>query len=523
MKKILSLVLALAMVLSLAITACAESEVYRYDEPITLKISVFDRGTAGGTAVDNNYYTDWIQKNFGDPRNINIEWTVIPRSEEVQKLNILMASGEAPDICFTYDGSLLNNYVAQGGLYELTDLVEKYGTHLKEFLGQQVLNAGRLNGGLYTIPARRVVIAAFNCFIREDWLEKLNMEIPTTKEELLTVLRAFRDNDMNGNGDPTDEIPWALASDARLGYIVQKSFLKDLSDRTLACVPAPYIDGYKDFCLFMNQLYHENLISPDFALDKADLMFNDITAGKVGMYEQVYDHPIRVSPGILSALQAYEPDAKLTAFTAFESVLDSSKRYHSMYGAHGLMNFIPIYSQHPEAAMMYLDWLCEYETIFFLQNGVEGITYDLNEDGVPVVKNPDEANHDKFFNSVQNIDYTLLVNGQWLDTEEKTMKAQAMSYQGFADEYENIYKVAHIDPLNTSFTFETLLEASAQYGTSLDDFEKEMVTKVIMADPAEAGALFDQLLAQYMDMGGRAVMEEKMAAWDAAEAAKAAE
>lgn len=518
MKKILSLMLALAMVLSIAPMALAEEEqVYRFDTPVTLKISVFDRGNAGGTAPDNNYYTQWIQENFGDPRNITIEWTVIPRSEEESKLNILMASGEAPDLCFTYNSSLVSNYVAQGGLLELSGLVEKYGAHMKDFLGQTVLDAGRFDGGLYAIPARRVVLADQGFFIREDWLEKLNLPMPTTKEEFVNVLRAFRDNDMNGNGDPSDEIPFAVGNDIYNMRIAILSFLDDVSDRTIACMPWPTLPGYKDFVLFLNQLYNEGLMSPDFALDTSNLN-NDLTSGKAGSYFSNYDHPIRVSPGILSALQAYVPEAKLTPVQCFENVADPTKYYHAMYGPQGLMNFIPVFSKQSEAAMMYLDWLCEYDTIFALQNGVEGITYDLNEDGIPVVKTPDEANHDKTFNSMQNIDYTLLINGQWLDSEEKMMKAQAMSYQEYADLYEQEYIVGNTDPINTGWHFETILEAGAQYGTSLTAYEKEMVTKVVMSDPAEAPALFDKMLNQYLSMGGQAVMDEKLAAWDAAHA-----
>ncbi|MGN1021479.1 MAG: extracellular solute-binding protein [Aristaeellaceae bacterium] len=521
MKKILSLVLALAMLMSIGLTANAEtasSDVFRYDETVTLKISVFDRGNAGGTAPDSNYYTQWIQENFGDPRNIKIEWTVIPRSEEVAKLNILMASGEAPDLCFTYDGSVVSNFVAQGGLVELSDLLDQYGPNIKALLGDQVINAGRYDGGLYAIPARRVVIATQGMFIREDWLEKLGLEMPTTKEEFLNVLRAFRDNDMDGDGDPSNEIPYAMGSDLRGHEQLKLSFFDDLSDRTIACMAWPSLPGYKDYALFLNQMYNEGLISPDFALDTSDLLYNDITAGKAGGYTYNYDHPIRVSPGILSALQTYEPDAKLSVLNCFESVTDPTKYYHAMYAAYGLMNFIPVYSQHPEAAMMYLDWLCEYDTIYFLQNGVEGITYDLNEDGIPVVKTPDDDNHDKTFNSMQNIDYTLLINGQWLDSEEKLMKAQSLSYQGYADLYEPMYIVGNTDPITTNWHFETVLSADAQYTTSLVAFEKELLTKVTMAKPEEASALFDQLLAQYMSMGGQAVQDEKLAAWDAAHA-----
>ena len=525
MKKILSLVLALAMLLSMMLTATAEeAEVYRFEEPITLKVSVFDRGNAGGTAPDDNYYTKWIQENFGDPRNITIEWVVIPRSEEEAKLNQLLAGGAetAPDLCFTYNGNLTGSYVEQGGLLELTDLLNEYGPNIKKLLGENVINAGRKNGGLYAICARRVNIADQGVFIRKDWVEKAGLAMPTTKAELLDVLRYFRDNDMDGDGDPTNEIPWAFSSDLRVGSsaIFSLSFLKDVSDRTMACSPRPMIDGYKDYALFLNQMYHEGLMSPDFALDKTEVYFNDLTSGRAGVYQSNWDHPIRVSPGILAALQTYLPEAELAPLECFESASDPTKYYHGMYGAHGLNNFIPVYSKHPEAAMMYLDWLCRPEVIFALQNGVEGITYDLNEDGVPVVKNPDEANHDKTFNSMQNLDYTLLINGQYLADESLLIKAQALSYQGYADEYEALYKAFHKDPLNTGWTFEVVLQASSEYGTRLGEFENEMLTKVTMADPAEASALFDQMLEEYKAMGGQACYDEATAAWDAAHPAQ---
>ena len=120
MKKVWSLILALALLLTMVsiVPATAESaDVFRYDEPITLKVSVFDRGNTGGTAADDNHWTKWIQENFGDPRNIKIEWVVIPRSEEVPKLaTLMMDEASCPDICFTYTESVVTDYVNQGGV-----------------------------------------------------------------------------------------------------------------------------------------------------------------------------------------------------------------------------------------------------------------------------------------------------------------------------------------------------------------------------------------------------------------------
>ena len=520
MKKVWSLLLVLAMLLTLAvIPASAETaEVFRYDQPITLKVSVFDRGNTGGTAPDNNYWTKWIQENFGDPRNIKIEWVVIPRSEEEPKLaTLMMDEASCPDICFTYNESIVTDYVNQGGVTELSKYVDEYGPNLKKFLGDEVLEFGKFGGGQYAIPARRVVVAWMGMFIREDWVEKLGRKMPTTKDEFLDTLRAFRDeNPGNVEGGC---IPFALQRDLRYNLPLQWSFYKDLDMRTLACEPTVAHDGYEDYLLYLNTLYREGLVSPDFALDANNQDWQDVTSGKAGGYTGNYDHPIRVSPGILASLRAYEPDAKLTPVNCFESVTDPTKYYHPVYAAAGLLNFIPVYSQHPEAAIMYLDWLCQYDTIYFLQNGLEGITSDLNEDGIPVVKDVDADHHDMTYNSMQNIDYTLLVNGQWLDTPEKTMKAQSLSYQGFADLFEEEYTVGNYDSILGGFHFDVPLENNSKYGTTLNAYEQEILVKCTMASSAEeCSKLYQEMLKQYMEMGGKAVMDEKYEAWDKAHA-----
>ena len=162
---------------------------------------------------------------------------------------------------------------------------------------------------------------------------------------------------------------------------------------------------------------------------------------------------------------------------------------------------------------MYMDWLCEYETIYFLQNGIEGLTYDLNEDGIPVVKDVEGEYH---FNSMQNIDYTLPLNGQYLDQEELLIKAQATSYQGFADLFEDMYNVGNTDLiLGVNVHFDRVLEANSQYNTALTAFHKEMLTKAVMASPDDCAKLWESLVEEYMNMGGKAVEEEKFAAWDA--------
>ena len=508
MKKLLTLVLALMLALSMVAFAEEDLDMPWGDEWITLKVSVFDRGTAGNSPADDNFYTAWIQENFGDPRHIKIEWVVIPRSEEVSKLNTMMAGGDPADICFTYTESVWGNFVNQGGVYELTELLEEYAPTLIEFLGEDILQAGRLNGGQYAVNARRVVVADQGVFVRSDILEELGLDFPTTTEEFYEMLVAFKEA-------YPDCIPYAMASDIDGNGQLVYSFYKSLDKKDVVCIPRAMTEGFEDYVVFMNKLYNEGLISPDFALNGDSELYAEVSSGKAFCYCYNYDHPIRVSPGIQATLEDNVPGALLRPIDCFDSVIDGVC-YHSLYNPWGLICFIPTTCQYPEAAVMYLNWLCEYDTIYFLQNGIEGETYVLDEDGIPTII---DVEGDKHFNSMQNLDYTLLVNGTWLDTDEKTMKAQATSYQVHPELYEEMYTIGNSNGWINGYHWETVVEADATYGTTLDNYMNEFVTKAIMA-PTEEECLeiFYAGVEEYKAMGGDAVMEERLAAWELAHA-----
>lgn len=197
MKKVLTLVLVLCMCIGLfpANTAAA-------DDWLTLRVEMYDRSIAGFN-VEDCWQLHYIQENFGDPNHIKIEWVPVSRWEEGTILNTQLAGGTAPDICMTYGGDLVQQYVDMGGLYPLDGLLEEYGQDLKEFLGKDVLQYGQFDAGngmeQFCLCARRIIIAAQTNYIRKDWLEKLNMEVPTNIDELYAYLTAAKEAGLGGS------------------------------------------------------------------------------------------------------------------------------------------------------------------------------------------------------------------------------------------------------------------------------------------------------------------------------------
>ena len=79
------------------------------------------------------------------------------------------------------------------------------------------------DGGMYAfarIEYSLIDTMKYQVYINQDWLTKLNLEMPTNIDELETVLRAFRDKDPNGNGKK-DERPLIGNNDAGNSNIVQ--------------------------------------------------------------------------------------------------------------------------------------------------------------------------------------------------------------------------------------------------------------------------------------------------------------
>ena len=200
MKRILSLVLALALCLScLCISANAENL-----EPITIRCIT----TVCPLTKDLNTLPVWQE--LQEKTGITIEWDAVASGWDEKKAVILSSPEDMPDLWFNGlgDGDLVVN---EGAFLDLAPLIEEYAPNIKKMFEE--LPATRAmctdeNGHIYSLPSVEPYCPSSYTvmMINKTWLDKLSLAIPTTLDELEQVLIAFRDNDCNGNGID-DEIP----------------------------------------------------------------------------------------------------------------------------------------------------------------------------------------------------------------------------------------------------------------------------------------------------------------------------
>lgn len=159
------------------------------------------------------YKEDWpVYKKAAELTNITLKGVAPSSATSSQEVfNLMMVAGDLPDI--VGGNNLKNDFLKYGpeeAFIPLNDLIEEHAPHIKKFLEEHPYVkqfASAPDGNMYFLPYIPEGNVSKGYFIRKDWLDKLGLSVPTNVDELYNVLKAFREQDPNGNG-VKDEIPF---------------------------------------------------------------------------------------------------------------------------------------------------------------------------------------------------------------------------------------------------------------------------------------------------------------------------
>ena len=293
-KRIISSILAAGMLLGLA--ACGKQEPALepvqeagIKEKLLAGVGALDRSRQlyfeGGltiTGLGVNYSGDVTKKtdNFFWPAiekmtgvHLDILWEENENYLTSLSTTLLTGTDALPDILDASDFGVMD-LADDGAVIPLDDYLPLM-PNIVAAVGEDRMNYWRqVDGHIYTIPSIINVPGAQTMMVRRDWLDKLGLSEPQTWEEWVTLWRAIRDNDLNGNGDPSDEIPFAsqYGSDGERCFLpLLNAFGIRTSSDTQFCI---LDDGtytmvyehpkYPAFLEAMQALYAEGLISQEF-------------------------------------------------------------------------------------------------------------------------------------------------------------------------------------------------------------------------------------------------------------------
>lgn len=279
-KRVAATMMAAAMGTSMigVIPAAAE------EERETLKLALTQSSMV--TDYENNYFTKYLE----DKLNINIEFYMLPAdsAEARTKVNLMATSNEdLPDVMIT-DNFLTNEMILQLG-------DSGFFTPLNDYLNdpeimpnfnaipdddrEAILKATtQADGNIYGFAAYEPEtwnLTPNRMFINRAWLDKLGLEVPTTTDELKTVLEAFRDGDPNGNGVQDEIGVYGFAGggygentvDALMNAFIFWNGGLSLSDDGTEVI-APFTqDAWREGLTYLNELSSEGLLSANIFTD----------------------------------------------------------------------------------------------------------------------------------------------------------------------------------------------------------------------------------------------------------------
>ena len=178
-----------------------------------------------------------------------------------------------------------------------------------------------------------------------------------------------------------------------------------------------------------------------------------------------------------------------------------------------------------KAAWMYMEWMSQPETLNVIENGVEGVTFELNEAGLPVVfgdyRGPEMLNHN------MNIDMTCVVHAsKKVGTIEQTITALAPQglpqdfTQALIDNYYGLKEIADKGWAYSDPVFSVAIAAESEYNATLLALWKEYATLLTKCPVDEFEALYAELSQKYLEAGYQEIIDERLAAYEAGQTTK---
>ncbi|MDD4849755.1 MAG: extracellular solute-binding protein [Gemmiger sp.] len=484
-----------------------------FPEKVTIQIPVYDRGFEGWD-VTNNYYTQYVQKEFGDKYNINVEYVSVGRSTEVQDYMQMIAAHTAPDIIMHYDMPQAVNYYSEGAMQDVDyDEIAFYAPSYWASMQSTVETYGKLDGkNAFIFAERDPIYYNFVRLIRQDWLDQVGAEMPTTWEELQAVLAKWKEA---GLGTMSEQL---ITKSFTYEYgFIDAATTDDEKALYLDLNVAPFTwSATENYLKARNTQYNAGLLDSEFYLNTEEPQYKaKFVAGQSGIYA------LYMSSGtdVISSLLANDPEAKLAVMPASALASADSHQYYYQYPPYGMIMGINADTSAEEraAVYMYLDWMIQPENLFFMQHGIEGETYTLDADGI-ALQNADYTGEAKLSQN-NNKDYWCLVQeiaNYGDEAKDLTSNKVTLAPAGYEDLIQQAYDYDKLDQQYGIITpiFTKAIESSSEYAADLNALWQEAYVDCVTCAPEEFDAKYAEYKQEYLDAGYQEILDEKQSLID---------
>ncbi|MBQ8639926.1 MAG: extracellular solute-binding protein [Lachnospiraceae bacterium] len=497
-----------------------------FEETVELAIPVYDRGAEGVPDVSNNYWTQWIQENFGDQYNINVTFVPITRSDVMTDYALLAAAEDLPTVLMEYDYPKVAQWAADGYLttIDLDEFAKVAPTYYQSMVDNNQLIYTALGDETYFAMAERPYYNTtyrYQTWVRMDWLREVGYDhVPETREEWVDAMTKIKEAGiceypgggfMIGNGSdqtqpwrtyPMDETEWAIHGDYNI-------------------LPLGWEPNYK-LLKSANADYNAGITNPEYYITTQEDAKANFVNGKCYSYSD-YIGPVMDT---LTAFYEANPDAELAIVPAGATSAEvPAWRAENPFGM--IVGFSSFASEDEiKAAWMYMEWLSQEENLFTFQWGIEGENFNYDaETGLPVAVSDYDGEYKQGYNSSKDY-WCIVIESKEAGTIEQVVEANTPQDlpQNFTEDIIQFYydrvELAAQGYGPSDCQFSVPIEAQSEYLTTLQELYKEYRDNLTMCAPEEFDALYEQYAQEYLDAGYQAVIDERLEAYEAGNTTK---
>lgn len=321
-------------------------------------------------------HVQYIAEKTGVQYNLQ---TTSSGGDPVESMNVMIASGDLPDIMRPV-GGVEQTLISQNGALALDDLLPQHAPNLWKRIPQEawdIVRSASPDGKIYYVP-KIYMIPERAPMIRQDWLDAVGLDMPTTQEEYVEVLKAFLNEDPNGNGQ-ADEIPttgrefgtWMDHLFAMYGVAMWEGKPEwDIYDGKLQY--AGVTQNMKDAIVFVRDLYEQKLLDNETFLNKGEIWTAKINNNLVGSW---YHLPGNLKDR-LAAIQTLAPEAVIKGMPI--PVVEGYEGYVTQKSVGEPEWMIPKMSEDKaEASLKLLDFFYDPANEDFIRFGIEGVQHEV--------------------------------------------------------------------------------------------------------------------------------------------------
>jgi putative aldouronate transport system substrate-binding protein len=443
---------------------------------IEVVVNNYGRTFPSGMDENKNPYLEYIEENTG----IDVTVQVPPAEGYMERLNVLMASNDLPDMIYSPDATWFVNYVNQKALTPLSDIVDKHGKNLKKLIPEEAWAAVTVDDEIYAIPHILQEKGSEIVYVRQDWLDELGLDKPETLDEYVNVLREFKEKKNNVGFVMTDAL--GRISPLLGAHGIQRSQWVERDGELVYSSTTPEM---KEALEFLAGLYKEGLLDQEFPSNSLQVLGEKVANDRAGIFTAAWWD----TRGPILTNQQNNPDAK---WEALEYPVgpngDSGTAGSALVRGY---NAVPVTSDNAVAVVKYLDFIVSegFRDIFL---GFEDDVWSM-KDGVATTDF--EKHNEHLYRQM----YTTV---EPLDPETTKIRLDSLGLEFKLN--DNVTKIAEHAMVSEYQGPPT--RASGQYGGQLKSMEDEVFANIIAGNqPIDS---FDDFVDRWYKEGGQEWTDE---------------